>query len=655
MTTNRARRLLPTVGLVLAAVLSAPAADPSAKPAEQRDILGRALPWGEPSGGERASLSIIGKRLLYSQPVELELRLSRADGKPTCVRLLHDGSGPGKVKLSVLDAAGKAVACRARFGGEASGYFTVSLAPTGPHALGRYFKPGRYRVRAQIESAKEPVYPQVWTGRLSTNEVAFEVLPLKGEARRPPLPDALRKKAEKLIAQLDADDFQRRRQAQAALESLSLDVLPLVEKAAEDGSAEAAARAKRIITRLAFRVVKPEWDSLKGPFPRPGPVLARFGQPTWRILRGKLAYSHYASLRVQGACYAPAGEYRDIRKPSPDVAKQIVARLNSNDPYVRLRAARGLSATSDPKILGALSGLLADSFFCCTDLRRMGRLDPRGETGRCYAIREHAREALRWQGSRAVEALIAFAGKTDKAGAREEATRLLGQFGPDKRILRFFRQRIAALGDKADWALGEALRNLGAAGAELDLELARNVKANHTMRYNAVCRLGAGEPKTVGPFVLKMLRNDKSRLVSAACVALCTLKLPASTDDLARICRDKKKPQRTRREAMAALCNNADPVRAGEVLISLLGESVPRGVRRSAVMYLGAIGCRQAVPKLLALLEHPDGTLRSALGVALRQLARKAEGVGFDPDATTPRQRKTQAAKWRRFWKEHAR
>ena len=73
--------------------------------------------------------------------------------------------------------------------------------------------------------------------------------------------------------------------------------------------------------------------------------------------------------------------------------------------------------------------------------------------------------------------------------------------------------------------------------------------------------------------------------------------------------------------------------------------SPSESARAYAVYHLARLGGRKAVPKLLESLSDKDWYVRAMTNSALKALAERPEGVGYDPAKPNPQA-------WRDFWKQ---
>ncbi|MHC4982281.1 MAG: HEAT repeat domain-containing protein [Planctomycetota bacterium] len=623
------------------------------KPMEPVDALGRPLKWGKTVRGKRASLSMTRTRLLYGQPIQCVFRAPNPAGKAPFLTVWWEGERKNAA-IKLTDADGKAVALRTRPDWYGSGVHgadaLLRLMPTAPHALGRYLRPGRYNLQIVATCKRDPYHGRSWTGMLSTNTVAFEVLQVTTGQRRPPVPAALRKKAQPLIRQLEAKDYYDRQAAKNALIDLGLDVIPLLEQVSESGSADATAQANMAIWAILRPIVMGRWLGQMVGMAAVGPAVVELDEPSWKVIKDNVRHQRYLELRSLAARYGSPGPYRDLSKLSEPDAEKVVAKLEHADPFVRMRAVRSLSATSDGRIIRALLGRLKDPF-------RYLPAHVFGGPPFRFPVRLEARAALLWQGRRAIDTLIDVArGNYFKdERIRYRAVWLLGEAGPDKRTLRFLREVVEASAAAPPYdGIIPALGKMGPPAAGLLLKIAANPQAGRESRKEAIRALACtGDAKQAGPFIVRMLGDEDELLVNAACESARQLKLRKALPGLIAVCRNEKIDFNHRHTAMRGVCALADRKSAGKLMLELTGEKVHRAVRGEAVSLLGGLECREAVPIIMALLNDESSLLRNRADGALRGIAGKPEGVGYVDNVRTPEERKREAEKWHKWWREH--
>jgi HEAT repeat protein len=87
----------------------------------------------------------------------------------------------------------------------------------------------------------------------------------------------------------------------------------------------------------------------------------------------------------------------------------------------------------------------------------------------------------------------------------------------------------------------------------------------------------------------------------------------------------------------------AERKEAAAFLLERLG-SQNAAARGDAALMLAAIGQRDAVPRILDMLADPDWYVRAQADHALRGLAARPQGVGYDAARSDP-------DLWRTWWK----
>lgn len=167
--------------LALAAVVfpllfaPAPAADPD--PRSWKDVFGQLLPHGEPVGQAFIGLSAGRTNLAFGQPMRADLFAIAAtyDGPYVHPQLVYQ---PNTV-LELTDAAGKSVPFRmdavGNSGGGGGEHCPFTLWPTKDHAVGIYWKPGTYKLRATVTNPDEPTNPITIPGTFRSNELTLTI------------------------------------------------------------------------------------------------------------------------------------------------------------------------------------------------------------------------------------------------------------------------------------------------------------------------------------------------------------------------------------------------------------------------------------------------------------------------------------------------
>lgn len=172
---------------------SAPAAEPAPAP---RPV---ARP-GEALRGHKLTASA-PTRLPFGLPLDVRLSSRQASTQPPYLRLIAGGpyrtvvfeltTDRGEVVPLAVEAVGSSGGTpEATFGG-------ARLRPTGPHAIGQFLAPGKYRLRITFDARKDPFDPIGLVGRIETEPVSLTVT---GAAEAKLTPEAARQ----LVADLTA-------------------------------------------------------------------------------------------------------------------------------------------------------------------------------------------------------------------------------------------------------------------------------------------------------------------------------------------------------------------------------------------------------------------------------------------------------------------
>ncbi len=580
-------------------------------------------------------------RLLYGEPVEFVLLAVNARQEAPFLRISwREPDGTAYAELT--NERGHDIPFNAQILGEsqsiAGDYHVVRLWPRGPSGRGRYFRPGSYRLQVAIDAKKTARNPIRWVGQLKSNAIAFAILDVQADDRRALVSDALRKKAESLVRDLDAPAFRTREAAEQALTPLALDVLPLLEDVLGSRSREAASRAERIVWKAVGPLIEKSHPSIlhQGIWREGGPLLATFGEPTWNVVRTHVARDTLIKLRLQAALYGPVDPYRDLDRLSAAEIRQIAARLADSDPVVRILAIRSLSKTANQELLKALIERLSDPYFYYA-----GMVDP----ARYHVVAAQAREAILYQGDAAIGPLIAFARARQAQAYRGQIIQLLGELGSDRRTFQFLSETLASPSYSERYETTLALTKLGSAAVPMLLGAAQDPKEHENIRREAIRGLGEhGDAKLLGSFLLRMLRHENPQLVGAAAEAAGRLRLHDALTDLTRIARNEGINQNARYRALCAVLQIAERKEAERLLMDLLDKKCHAGTRGVAMAMLAQLDSREAIPTILDALDEKDWFVRTSADRALRAFADRPAGVDYDADHPEP-------AKWRAYWK----
>src|SRR5262245_34449157 len=248
--------------------------------------------------------------------------------------------------------------------------------------------------------------------------------------------------------------------------------------------------------------------------------------------------------------------------------------------------------------------------------------------------------AIVWQGKAIIEPLLTFARQEKSRAFRRHILEVLGAIGPDPRTLAFVREAVAT-GTNED-RLG-AVPALGKLGPSAMPDLIKLADAGDGLALEELSRHGVS--KSLGPWLVNMLRHKYPQHASQVISMVEKFALRELLPDLKRIAQDDKAEQNTQAQALGAFARMATRKEAEELLLERLG-SKKTSARGNAVLLLAAIECRDAVPRILDLLSDPEWYVRPQADTALRGLAHRPEGVGFD--AANNRD----PALWRNWWKQ---
>jgi HEAT repeat protein len=621
------------IALAAAASIQAqPPAQPRKPAWEQRDALGRIVPWTDEFKGQRLSLQLPRTRLLFGQPMEVRLASAQAQDKPPYLRVHFDG--PQKsATIEFTTDKGETVPFVRRDGGGGAGVFgTVNefrLNPTGKFSRNGNLIPGNYRLRVVIDAKADRADGNAWTGKINSNTVDFTVLPTTADGRKDLAPAALRQKAAPLLAALDAADAKKRESAEAHLEGLGFDIHPLLEETLANGTpaqVEAATRVLRKITELKGHA-EPAFIGLNfGPFT----------EHAWKALidRGDAI----ERLRVEAAIFGPV-PFEPEAKLSPEAARKLIAQISDASPHVRVAAARAVPLDAGDDVLKALVSLLGDSYSA---YRRIGPGDPAPESMIADEVR---RNVLPRFGKSAIAPVVDWLRKKEIDRTTSYSIPVLGDLGPDQRSVAYLKEVLAVGEHNSTLTALKVLGQFGKDGVPLLMESAKNQKFNAILRRVAIEELAhAGDAKTAGPLLLDMLKSDESQLAGAAIQGIDRLKIREALPELYRLARDEKTEQNVRSWAIGASARMGERADVEKLMLELLA-SPKSSARGNAAFQLARVAGRDAVPKLLESLSDKDWYVRAMTDNALKSVAQKPEGVGYDPAKPNPQV-------WQEYWKQ---
>jgi HEAT repeat protein len=578
------RRALLAISALALCGSPARAADPD--PRSRPGVFGRPVPHGPVVNKAFLGLHTGRTNLFFGQPMRIE-----AFTVDPAVNGPHLGL-PNDPPFELTDAAGKRVPFRLERHGSGSGngggFAQFTLWPTKAHAAGAYWKPGTYKLNLTLVIPDEqPPARRAVTGTFRANELAFTVRE----------PGAAREK-------WDGPDKLR-----------ALD--PLGPWASADVFLFAAGLDDESAARLLKRGVTSGFGG------------GSLGGPAWR---------------VGLASYGPVAVPQD-RKLTEAEAKQLIADLDSKDPATRVRAVRAVPPTAPAEVIAAAAELLLDGYE-----ETVGGFPP----SPIYPITYVAQEALARLGAGAVPALIAFAEqKGRKVTAFQEqprraAAHVLGGIGPTDASETYLR---AALRSDDDDRVQNAVfvaTAWGTRGAGLVREALARPKASVGARRAAIDALGRfGTLADDGPALRKLLAAPEREVQAAAVGALLALRDTESVPALDRIARDPKADVGARLSAAHTVLSLSDAKAGTRFILDLidLNDEADVHLRYYGMEQAGRRKLKAAVKPVLAALDDAEELTRIVADRALRELADRPDGVGFDP-------KKPDALLWRVLWEK---
>lgn len=601
---------------------------------EGRDILGRPIPWGKEVGGQRVCLWMPTTRLLYGQPIDVLLQTAQATDDPPHLNL--EWEGPHRtIFFEWTNDRGEAVIYARENAGLGSGldgnFEFLRLKPTGGFARGRYLMPGKYRMRVTIDQKRWPIYPLGWVGRAESNVVDFIVLDSNERGRNDLVPEAIRATAAPFVAALDNPKSERRDQAEKALAKLGPEVLLLVEPALESPSAEARNRARRIFRNSVQPLVDRSyfWQADRN---QATGLLAPFGEAAWKVIGENVKPERLQVWRVEVAKVGPVQLIPEGDPLLAEVVRRLIADLNSPEAHVRVAAMRTMPRTTNEKLLTALVERLADPYQVFPLIRMVD--DPVEER----LVAREAYSAVAWQGKPIIGPLLTFVRQEKNRRHRRHGLEILGMIGPDPRTFAFVREALASATSEERTG---AVYALGMLGPEALPDLIKLAEAGIAGVIQELAR--HGNAKTVGPSLIKLLRHNNSQIVLEAIRTVEKLDLREAASELKRLVQDARAHQTEQAVALQAYARLADREDAARLLLGKLRST--KTSRGSIAMLLAEVECREAVPLILELLSDPEWVVRAQADCALRGLAHRPQGVGYDAYRPDP-------ALWRKWWNQ---
>lgn len=628
--------------LLTPSVLTAEA--PRPEPAWERpDALGRPVPWSAEVHGQRVSLRLPYRHLQFGQPIKVRLETAQTEEKPPYLRL-HFQEPWQTVYLEWTNEHGEGVTFRRQVsigGGSGAGVSGnvefFRLQPTGKFASGQYLVPGKYRLRAVIDARRNPSDPKGWVGRIESPTFEFTVVDVPVRDRSLLVPESIRARVITLLRALDDPKVERRDQAERELEKIGVDALPLIETGLSSPAEEVRARTHALFRKLTRPAVQPR--TLQYTHEATAP-LCPLGEAGWRVVAENLEPEALDMYRTEAAWLGPVEPLTKRDLQDPQTVRRLVAELNHEKPYIRMKALRSLPRTDNPQILAALVRRMNDNYGYYRHFTISHAVPEQvlATEARLYAIP--------WQGKNAIGPVIDWMKQVPEDYAREVyGPELLGKLGPDTRSLAILGQRVGVGSHNERHAIVPALGRLGRDAVPILVKVASDREQNGIIRRMAIEEMRQhGDARTVGPTLLAMMQETDPQLVYAAIQTAEAVRLREALPVFKRLALDEKTEQNVRSWAICAYARMADRQEVEALLLALL-QSPSTSAAGNAAHMLAALECRAAVPRLLDLLSHADWYVRAKADEALRGLAKKPEGVGFDT-------RKPDPAAWREWWQD---
>jgi HEAT repeat protein len=631
------RLAIPAV-VAVGLLVTAPGVAAQPDPRSPKDPFGRPQPHGEPVKGAFVGLSTGRTNLFFGQPLLVELfAVAGSAGKGPYV---HPRLG-SNVLLDLTDGEGRPVPYRLESLGSSEGgghaNFPFELWPTPTHAVGVYWKPGTYRLRAVVEKKLDPTLPHSLPGTFRSNTLTFTVAKPGTPLDRCEPDGATRERVAKLIAALDAPAVADR---DAAEKSLAAEADPAVLLWLDTMLAGATPEARRRL--LAVRKAHDERLRLAvtGPTAFQGTDFWLWaggldGEVSER-LRQRGGWDE-AGWRTSTARFGPVIFPQD-RPPNPDEAARLAAQLRHADPWVRMLAVRSVPKGSPVEVRTALAERLDDRYE-----ERPWRVHP-WQSAPFTPINYEAKQSAVRIGLEMVESLVAFASRYDNAQHRGVVAETLGRIGPDAKAREFLRRLIRGGRHEDQYAAQTAVVAWGKGGVDLLREVLGVPGLPTINRGVAIEGLGQhGDRATDGPTIHKLLAETDRYIQGAAVKAVGSLRYREALPDLERIARDPKIDQNIRYVAVDGVLAMTDETAGNQLLLDLLDTKHGKAVRTFVFTRIGQRKVMVALPDLLDALSDSEWIVRTYADAGLRGLAGRWEGVGYDPHNPEPK-------KWREYW-----
>jgi HEAT repeat protein len=303
-----------------------------------------------------------------------------------------------------------------------------------------------------------------------------------------------------------------------------------------------------------------------------------------------------------------------------------------------MKALRSLPRTDNPQILAALLRRMTDGYGYYRH-EALSYVAPEQ-----VLVTEARWYAIPWQGKKAIGPVIDWMKQGPEDYARGNyGPEILGKLGSDPRSLALLGQRVSIGSHDERCAIVPALGRLGRDAVPILVKIAADGEQNGIIRRLAIEEMRQhSDAKTVGPTLLAMMQETDPQLVYAAIQTAEVVRLREALPVFKRLALDEKTEQNARSWAICAYARMADRKEAEPLLLGLL-QSPSTSAAGNAAHMLATLECRAAVPRLLDLLSHTDWYVRAKADEALRGLAKKPEGVGYDA-------RKPDPAAWRKWW-----
>jgi HEAT repeat protein len=451
-----------------------------------------------------------------------------------------------------------------------------------------------------------------------------------------------------LIEQLRSDRAEQRDEAARKLQALGKAAAPALEAAAKDRDSEVASRARQLLRRLSIREMLPR--ALREGMPNVEDRLVSDGDRAWAEVFmevwEKAGGLYSVNLLEELAVPALRGAASDaeigrviqaisswgLHAAVPELL-QLLQRRNG---VVREAAGRALSDLKVRDAVPSLLPLLADPDPAARQLalHALAQLAAREAAPKMLpllkdeypGVRQTAADALtQLRHAPAVPGIIALL-KEESPRLRQSAIQNLSELGAIEAVpalLPLLRDREHAVRVNAIWTL-TALKAREAVPEFLRLLDDEDA----SIRAPAITALGWVEARETVPRIRELLKDKSSTVQDRAISVLGQLNAKEAIADIVQVVQhDVRSCVGGRAESIAGTFRGLGAAEAAAELLKSMKQATTAEARHNYASLLAAMGAREAIPDLQALLRDPEARVRRGAVDALRQLGVRGSGI----------------------------